>query len=183
MIRLLKYLKPYSFFILAAIIMLFIQANADLALPDYMSRIVNIGIQQGGVETAVPSIIRQSRLEQALVFLNEADRERILSSYDLVDPNTAGNSITVNNQEIQIQESVFILKTTDAGEMDWLNGTMSKALAAVTGLEQMLANPEQAAQMAQSMGMNLSQLPPGMDIYQLLGSLPPEQRSIQPRRR
>ncbi|HPA32621.1 MAG TPA: hypothetical protein PLV24_03460, partial [Anaerolineaceae bacterium] len=101
MIRLLKYLKPYSFFILAAIIMLFIQANADLALPDYMSRIVNIGIQQGGVETAVPSIIRQSRLEQALVFLNEADRERILSSYDLVDPNTTGNSMTVNNQEIQ----------------------------------------------------------------------------------
>jgi hypothetical protein len=48
--------------------------------------------------------------------------------------------------------------------MDWLNGTMSKALAAVTGLEQMLADPEQAAQMAQSMGMNLSQLPPGMDI-------------------
>ncbi len=46
LIRLLKYLKPYSFFILAAIIMLFIQANADLALPDYMSRIVNIGIQQ-----------------------------------------------------------------------------------------------------------------------------------------
>lgn len=177
MIRLLKYLKPYSFFILAAIIMLFIQANADLALPDYMSRIVNIGIQQGGVETAVPSIIRQSRLKQALVFLNEADRERVLSSYDVVDPNTAGNSMTVNNQEIQIQESVFILKTTDAGEMDWLNGTMSKALAAVTGLEQMLANPEQAAQMAQSMGMNLSQLPPGMDIYQLLGSLPPEQRA------
>ena len=42
------------------IILLFAQANFDLALPDYLSRIVNYGIQQGGVENAVPIAIRQS---------------------------------------------------------------------------------------------------------------------------
>ncbi len=50
MIRLAKYLKPYLPMILLAIVLLFVQANADLALPDYLSRIVNNGIQQGGVE-------------------------------------------------------------------------------------------------------------------------------------
>jgi ABC-type multidrug transport system fused ATPase/permease subunit len=60
MLRLLKYLKPYLFLILLAIALLFVQANADLALPDYMSKIVNIGIQQGGVENAIPVAVRQT---------------------------------------------------------------------------------------------------------------------------
>jgi ATP-binding cassette subfamily B multidrug efflux pump len=54
MLRLLKYLKPYTLLVVLAIVLLFVQANADLALPDYMSKIVNVGIQQGGVENARP---------------------------------------------------------------------------------------------------------------------------------
>ena len=62
MLRLLKYLKPYLLLILIAIgLLLFVQANSDLALPDYMSKIVNNGIQQNGIESAVPTAIRQSR--------------------------------------------------------------------------------------------------------------------------
>ena len=49
MLKLAKYLKPYWWMVITAIVLLFIQANTDLALPDYMSRIVNKGIQQGGV--------------------------------------------------------------------------------------------------------------------------------------
>ncbi|HEX7540567.1 MAG TPA: hypothetical protein VF352_00435, partial [Anaerolineales bacterium] len=62
MLRLLKYLKPYTLLILFAIALLFVQANADLALPDYMSKIVNVGIQQGGVENAVPVAVRQTEM-------------------------------------------------------------------------------------------------------------------------
>ena len=51
MLRLLKYLKPYWLLIVLDIALLFGQAMADLALPDYMSKIVNVGIQQGGIET------------------------------------------------------------------------------------------------------------------------------------
>ena len=53
MLRLLRFLKPYVLLILLNILLLYVQANADLALPDYLSRIVNIGIQQSGVESAV----------------------------------------------------------------------------------------------------------------------------------
>lgn len=50
MTKLAKYLKPYLPLLLVAIVLLFVQANADLNLPNYMSDIVNVGIQQGGVE-------------------------------------------------------------------------------------------------------------------------------------
>jgi len=43
MLRILKYLKPYLAMVLISVALLFVQANADLALPDYMSRIVNVG--------------------------------------------------------------------------------------------------------------------------------------------
>ena len=64
MLRLAKYLKPYVLLILMAVVLLFVQANADLALPDYMSNIVNYGIQQGGVVNAVPVAIRQSEMNR-----------------------------------------------------------------------------------------------------------------------
>ena len=54
MFKLAKYLKPFTALILASIVLLFVQAMCDLSLPDYMSNIVNKGIQQGGIESAVP---------------------------------------------------------------------------------------------------------------------------------
>ena len=63
MVRLVKYLKPYTLLIVLAIALLFVQANADLALPDYMSNIVDIGIQQGGVANTVPVAIRQTEMD------------------------------------------------------------------------------------------------------------------------
>ena len=56
MIKLLKYLKPYVVYIILTIGLLFVMANADLALPDYLSRIVNVGIQQNGIEKRRPKI-------------------------------------------------------------------------------------------------------------------------------
>jgi ATP-binding cassette subfamily B protein len=49
-----RYLKPYTLSLSTAIILIFIQAMADLSLPDYMANIVNQGIQQGGILNAVP---------------------------------------------------------------------------------------------------------------------------------
>ena len=54
MTRLLKYLKPFTVLIIISIVFLIIQAITNLALPDHMSNIVNVNIQQGGVEDAVP---------------------------------------------------------------------------------------------------------------------------------
>ena len=53
--KLLKYLRPFAGAIIVAIMLLFVQAISDLSLPSYMSNIVNIGIQQKGIEDAVPN--------------------------------------------------------------------------------------------------------------------------------
>jgi len=49
-----RFLKPYWLSVVLVIALLFVQANADLALPDYLSRIVNVGIQQNGIEADLP---------------------------------------------------------------------------------------------------------------------------------
>jgi len=88
MLRLFKYLKPYTWLIILAIALLFVQANADLALPDYLSDIVNVGIQQGGVANAIPVAVRQAEMDKLTIFLAAADKTRVLSDYTLVDKNS-----------------------------------------------------------------------------------------------
>ena len=85
MFRLARYLKPFIILILIAIVLLFTQAMADLSLPDYMSNIVNIGIQQGGVENAVPEAIRQSEMDKLTIFMSADDKADILNNYTLID--------------------------------------------------------------------------------------------------
>ena len=89
MVRLLKYVRPYWASLGLAIALLFIQANFDLALPDYISRIVNTGIQQGGVENAVPVAIRQSQMKRLFIFMSAEDQNAVLANYTLVDSNSA----------------------------------------------------------------------------------------------
>ena len=89
MIKLAKFTKPYLLMLLLAIVLLFAQANFDLALPDYLSRIVNTGIQQGGVENAVPTAIRKSEMDRVVIFLSTENKDAVLTSYTLVDKNSA----------------------------------------------------------------------------------------------
>ena len=89
MLRLIRYTKPYLVQILLTIGLLFVQANADLELPVYLSRIVNNGIQQGGVENAVPLAIRQSQMEKVLIFVSAEDQALVTGSYTLVEPESA----------------------------------------------------------------------------------------------
>ena len=67
MFKLIKYLKKSIGAILVIIALLVVQATCDLALPDYTSKIVNVGIQQGGVENAVPDVIRKSEMDKILL--------------------------------------------------------------------------------------------------------------------
>ncbi len=73
MLKIIKHLKPFIASILLVLGLLFVQAVCDLSLPDYMSNIVNVGIQQGGVDNAVPKVIRKSELDKIKVFLNKED--------------------------------------------------------------------------------------------------------------
>jgi ATP-binding cassette, subfamily B, multidrug efflux pump len=177
MFRLLKYLKPYTILILLAIALLFVQANADLALPDYMSNIVNVGIQQGGVANAIPVAVRQTEMNKLTIFMSVADKARVLSDYTLVDKNSSAYAIDVKLYPQLAQEPLYVLNKIDKLETTYLNPVMGKAFLVVSGIQQVLADPAKAAAMAASLGFDLSKLPAGIDIFAVLGQLPAAQLS------
>ena len=82
--KLLKYLRPFAGSIVIAIMLLFVQAISDLSLPSYMSNIVNIGIQQKGIEDAVPKAIKSSELNKLLLFTNSDDKKVVEDNYKLI---------------------------------------------------------------------------------------------------
>lgn len=79
----LKYLRASALAILVVILLLATKAVCDLTLPFYTSAIVNVGIQQGGIESPVPIAMRQSTMESLLSVLDEEDAALLLSAYSL----------------------------------------------------------------------------------------------------
>ena len=71
MIKLMKYLKRSTGYVILIVVLLFLQAYCDLSLPDYTSRIVNVGIQQKGIEDGVPEKIRVSTMDSLRLFMDE----------------------------------------------------------------------------------------------------------------
>ncbi len=82
MLKVLRNLKKSFWSVVVIVILLCIQATTDLALPDYTSKIVNIGIQAGGIETAVPEIIAKEDMDNLLIFTEQ--NNAILKNYTLV---------------------------------------------------------------------------------------------------
>ena len=81
MLKLFRYLKKSIPSVVLVILLLVVQAVSDLSLPSYTSDIVNIGIQQGGIDTTAPEVIRQSEMEKLLLFLNPEDQQTVMDSY------------------------------------------------------------------------------------------------------
>jgi ATP-binding cassette subfamily B multidrug efflux pump len=172
MTRLLKYLKPYIPLILLAIVLLFVQANADLALPDYLSRIVNVGIQQGGIANAVPIAIRQSEMNKLVVFMTPTDKASVLADYTLVDKNSANYDQYVKDYPDLANEPVYMLNKIDQTEMDRIDPIMGRSIMVVSFIELAKANPTQAEMLSNSLGLNLSTLPGGANLFSMLSKLP-----------
>lgn len=82
MLKILKKLKESLISVIIIVILLCLQAGTDLALPDYTSKIVNIGIQQGGIQNVSPEAIRKEQMENLLLF--STDDEKILNCYTLI---------------------------------------------------------------------------------------------------
>ncbi|MHA1213534.1 MAG: hypothetical protein ACTSSH_13885 [Candidatus Heimdallarchaeota archaeon] len=76
--KVIKYIKPYLLMVFLSIGLLFAQANLDLALPDYLSNIVDTGIQQGGVEYAAPVAIRETEMDRLFIFMSSENRSSVL---------------------------------------------------------------------------------------------------------
>ena len=82
MIKLMKYLKKSAGYVVLIIALLFLQAYCDLSLPDYTSKIVNVGIQQSGIEDSVPEKIRKTSMDSLQLFMDDDDKDTVDSFYE-----------------------------------------------------------------------------------------------------
>lgn len=81
MLKLKRYLKPYIALLLGAVIFLFGQAMLELALPNYMSDIVNVGLQQGGITQSSPKAIDAQSMALMQMFMSEEDKQTADNAY------------------------------------------------------------------------------------------------------
>jgi len=86
--KIFSHLKPYWYMVLAVLVLLIIQANSDLSLPNLTSEIVDIGIMQGGVESGLPSTIREESLMTLELFMNADEKAKVEENYGA--PNEKG---------------------------------------------------------------------------------------------
>ncbi len=176
MLRLIRYLKPYRLMILAAVVLLFAQANFDLALPDYLSKIVNVGIQQGGVEDAVPQAVRGSTVEKMKLFMNSDDFNYFTAQYTLVEPGSERAEALLQKYPVLESEPVYTLNEISKDTRTELNRMLGKAWLAIAGVQKLMEDPSAAQSMGMPEGFDLSSIPAGTDLFTLLGQLPQPQR-------
>lgn len=173
MIRLAKYLKPYLLLLVLAIGLLYVQADANLALPDYFSRIVNVGIQQQGVENAVPAAMRAITMDRLVLFLESEAADRVRAAYTLVDDTSPDYAALLATYPTLAGDPVWVRRDLDTAGVDAVNADMAKAWMVVGGIQRAMENPQAAATMSGTAGFDLSKLPPGTDPFALLKKLPP----------
>lgn len=85
MLKLRKYFKPFIGMIILAMVILFAQVMCDLKLPDYMSEIVNIGIQANGIENSTPEAISENGLKLMTSFMTEENKDFAFSNYTKIE--------------------------------------------------------------------------------------------------
>ena len=171
MLKLAKYLKPFALLLVFAIALLFLQAMTDLALPDYMANIVNVGIQQGGIEKAVPDAVTKENMNKLMTFLSDADKKIIEDNYILIDKENSDYSKYVKDYPALEKDSIYILKDISKEEKKLLNPIMAKALSTVLFLDKAKENAKDG-----QIDLNGQKLPADTDLFALLSQMPQEQR-------
>lgn len=84
-----RYLKPFVGILLVCLVLLFGQAACDLSLPTLMSDMVNVGIQQSGLEAGAPEAMRQEGLQLLSAFAGEEDRSLLEGGYYTIEPGSS----------------------------------------------------------------------------------------------
>ncbi len=180
MLKLLSNLKESFWSIVLIVILLCIQATADLALPDYTSRIVNVGIQAGGIENAVPEVISKENMD-LIVMLSEND-EKITDNYTLLGSNLDKkqekkvDKYLGKDYEVQA-DTIYVLNDIEKEEIAELSKILATPLMEMTTIkneetankikEQMLANMPNAQKMYIQ----------NMSLTEILKTMPEEQRT------
>lgn len=172
MLKLARYFKPYVVITLIAVIFIFIQAMSDLALPDYMSNIVNQGIQQGGIVNAVPQAVRQSQMNKLVLFMSDADKAEVMGDYTLIDKSSPDYNKYIEDYPVLKEQPVYVLNEIDKEEIDKINPIMGKAFLAVAGVEKIKESAKGGF-----IDFNGQKIPANADLFAMFAQLPEQQRA------
>lgn len=145
-----RYVKDKWYYVVLIVALLFLQAYCDLSLPDYTSKIVNVGIQQKGVEDGVPEEVREETMNKLFLFMDAQEQGFVTEHYNLSD-------------------GIYRLtEDMDEDTREELNSDFGIPMLVVSGLSQ---DSEEASAIKQQMG-----LPQEADLFQALEQIPEEQR-------
>lgn len=173
MLNLLKHLKPFVGSMILTIVLLFVQAICDLSLPDYMSNIVNVGIQQGGVENAVPKVIKSSEMKKLFIFMNDDEKNIVEDNYTLLDKDNLTtddyNKYVKDYPELK-NESIYKLNAKE-DEIEKLNDIFGKPMLIVSMLESQGLGGIPGMDNMIPQGMDSSSI----DQFEMLSMMPQEQ--------
>ena len=172
MTKLAKYFAPFVPMLVAAVLLLALQAYGDLSLPAYMSDIVNTGISQNGIEHAAPEAVRESTMQKAKMLMNETERKAVDEAYTLVD---RADEAAVKKYPLAALENVYVLTKEGKQNMVAFELAFGKAMLVMGTMSE--PNPPQ---MLADGAANLPdmQLPPGMDLPTAMAHMPEEQRAF-----
>lgn len=153
MLKVFRYLKSSIFSVLAVILLLVVQAYLDLTLPDYTSKIVNVGVQQGGIENAAIEEIGEDTLDTLMFFMGEDDQEYILGHY----------------QKSDTYEGEAIYKLEEDSDVDKVSSIMARPMM-------ILSYAEQNSNSSDDSVVSFD-LPEGVSLSQALSMMSDEQRA------
>ena len=191
--NLFKYAASYWKAMIAIVLILVVQAYCDLSLPAYTSDIVNVGIQQGGIEDEVPRQIATEEMEKLLLFVSEDDQQTVMDAYTedntsykkeayVLKDSVAEEENTMENLKDILQIPMIMTSGIESGSdttkqmEDKLKEQMSQGMAQSMpqGADQTM--PEgmpQGESQAESQAVSLDD----MSMFDLLKMLPAEQRA------
>lgn len=165
--KLFKFLKPYAAAVAAIICILVVQAYCDLSLPTYTSDIVNVGIQQGGIDEALPDTISKKDLNH-LLLLVPSDRQKIVK-----------NAYTESVEKYDYNGTVMELKASvkeDKKKVDRLSEILGKPMLMAAGFD---SGSDMTKKIEEQMRTQMSGIPnvDKMDIYDMLEFMGAEGRN------
>ena len=162
--NLFKYAAVHWKSLLAIIVILFVQAYCDLSLPAYTSDIVNVGIQQGGIEDQVPEAISSEEMDRLLLFVPEEDQQTILDAYE-------------EDSETYDVEAYVLKAAVSDEEIGEISNLLSGPMMLTAGFE---SGSEMTQQIEDQLKANMSaqMVTEDMDIFGIMEMLPAEQRAM-----
>ncbi len=166
MFKLWPYIKKFWVAIVVCIAFIFVQSQTELALPDYMSNIVTVGIQSGGFDGAVSDVLSQDTYNHLMLFIEDENDQKILeNAYQLVSNDQLSRKVKEKFLDLNGQDLYVLNDSYDES----LESILLKPMLIVSQIDSQKETGE-------TMEGSSFQLPEGMDIYQALGFMSSEQR-------